>query len=410
MTQVPLQKRDLSGSMAAAAESVSAAPDEYDTSELVDYEPTAFLGTGSTVLNCACTGNPFNGIGAGTVLLIAGGSDTGKTFIVLCACAEAANNPDFDNYDIVYDDVEAALAIKVTKMFGEKMAKRIRPPAVTQNGTPIYSNTVEDLTGNLVNHCRTGKPFIYVVDSVDALTDTAELERTIEYGRKVQELQNERGEYDADNPEEGMTIIKTEGSYKVNKPKILSEMLRTVCLELRRTGSILILISQLRDNVNARTAMFQPETRSGGRALKYYASHEIWLKNIKKINASAKGADGTTKTGGGVKLAVGSEIKATVVKNKINGFKREALYSIYTSYGIDDITSCIEYLALYGFAPKSGLTYDLTDIIGKKGTMASLVAAIDDNPDMYHALRVAVGEAWQTVEESVAIKRPPRYT
>ena len=407
--QAPIEKRDLSGSMAAAAESVSAAPAEYDTSSMEEYVPNVFLGTGSTVLNCACTGDPFKGFGAGTMVNVIGDSDTGKTFISLSVCAEAANNSAFANYDIVYDDVEAALAFDIRKMFGAKTAQRIQPPAVTQDGTPIYSNTVEELNGNLVNRCRTGKPFIYIVDSIDALSDAAELERAIEYGKKVQEHQNEQTAYDADCPEAGMGTVKTEGSYKVNKPKILSEMLRTVCLELRHTGSILITISQVRDNINPRTAMFNPQVRSGGRALKFYATHEIWLKNIKKITASAKGADGTTKTGGKVLLPIGSEVKASVKKNKITGFKREATYSVYTSYGIDDITSCVEYLTLFGFASKSGMTYDLTSIIGKKGTMAAIVSAVENDSDLYHTLRVAVGEAWSAVEDSVAVKRPPRY-
>ena len=81
--------------------------------------------TGSTMLNCCCSDNPFGGFQLGKIVTIPGPSASGKSIIAMSMFASMAHNPLFDGYDLIYDDIEEALEFDTTYLFSEKTTERI---------------------------------------------------------------------------------------------------------------------------------------------------------------------------------------------------------------------------------------------------------------------------------------------
>ena len=76
--------------------------------------------------------------------------------------------------------------------------------------------------------------------------------------------------------------------------------------------------------------MFTPKTRSGGKALKFYATHEVWLACQKKEKKN--------------KRTLITNVQAKITKNKVTGRHGEAYFPILFDYGIDNISACINFL------------------------------------------------------------------
>jgi len=109
---------------------------------------------------------------------------------------------------------------------------------------------------------RTTKPLLYILDSLDALSDEAEL------GREI-----------------------TKGSFGT-KAKQLSEIFRRLVVKMKKKNIQLLVISQIRDNVGV---MFgKKQKRMGGKALDFYAVQVIWLAVVKKI-IETKATEGKLK-------------------------------------------------------------------------------------------------------------------
>ena len=115
------------------------------------------------------------------------------------------------------------------------------------------------------------------------------------------------------------------------KAKINATNLRRFLTPLKKSGSILIIINQTRDNLGFG---FEKKTRSGGHALRFYANIEMWSSVKRK----------TSKTVRGKPRQLGVECKIQIKKNRITGRERTIFLPIYHSFGIDDIGSCIDYL------------------------------------------------------------------
>jgi hypothetical protein len=152
-----------------------------------------------------------------------------------------------------------------------------------------------------------GRPGLYIIDSLDALSDQAEDDREF-----------------------------TDASYGGSKPKKIGELLRRMDDRLGEQDVLLIVISQIRDKLNV--TFGETKTRSGGRALDFYASHIVWLAEKGKIKRTIRG----------IERVVGIEVIANVKKNKVGPAFRTAEYPILFGYGIDDMTSSIEWLIEVG--------------------------------------------------------------
>lgn len=329
--------------------------------------------TGSTMLNLSCSDNPDAGYRAGSMVNLIGDSSSGKTFQALTMLAEICQLERFNNYRLIYDDVEAACEFDISYLFGDKTAERIESPAKDKEGLPLNSDVVEDFHCYIMDAIEGDQPFIYILDSADALG--AEQDE-----KKVDEMRVAR--------RKGQD---TAGSYAMAKPKAFSSILRGICAKLKKGENLLLIVSQTRDNIDPMS--FSKKTRSGGKALKFYATHEIWMACAKTHKKKER--------------AIGVDSKLKITKNKLTGKKRECEFPIFYDYGIDDIGSCIDFLVKEKVWYKKKLTIQATTL-GLEGTRASLINQIEDK-GLEGKLRRIVGKAWREIEDSLKLNRKSKY-
>jgi hypothetical protein len=274
--------------------------------------------------------------------------------------------PRFDDFRFIYDDVEAANEFDIAYLFGSKVNKRIEQDK--------RSKTIEDLNDSLARALEGERPFIYVLDSFDALTSEAAMEKD-ETNRKAREKGN-----------------KISGSYGDGKPKKASEMFSQRVQQLHDHNSFLLVISQTRDNIGF-GAMFTPKTRSGGKALKFYACHEVWLACQKKEKKGAR--------------TIVTNVKAKITKNKLTGRHGEAEFPILFDYGVDDITSCIRFLMVEKVWSGSRSAINTKDF-AQKISLKNLISHIEDN-NREKELYGLCQETYDNIMESLKPVRKRKY-
>jgi RecA/RadA recombinase len=365
------------------------------------------LSTGSTLLNLASTGDPNVGIIPGSINLLVGDSASGKTFLTLTCLAEAARNPKFKDYRFIFDDVEGGAKMNMEKFFGSKMADRLEPPAWHKKTAEwVNSTTIEEFYYHLDDAVQDGRPFIYILDSMDALSSEAEhdkFQQQKEAHRKGKEVSGSMGD---------------------GKAKKNSSGTRQALADIRDTKSILWIITQTRDAIGF-GAQFNPKSRSGGRALRFYADLEFWSSiggQIKK-NLPARLGGGTEKTG--------IECIIKVKKNRIAGREPEIMLPIYYSVGFDDTGSCVRYLIerkrwVKGKGGDEGDddVEEVEEVEEKKGKKTGVYNAKDlgivgkeedlirqiEEKGLERDLKMVVAEVWKEVEEEATVIRKSRYT
>jgi RecA/RadA recombinase len=334
----------------------------------------------------------------GKLVNIIGDSQSGKTLVAFNALAECARLPAFDGHRCIYDDAEEANEFDMVRMFGRKMVSRLEPPntykemeqdedterVIHEKGDPRHSATIQDFQGNFYRAREEGVPFLYIEDSLDALSSEEEVEKT-EKNIKLRDAGKE-----------------TKGSYGMDKAKALTQMLRMFHRDLKETNSLLIIISQTRENIDPMS--METKTRAGGKALKFYACLELWTAVIGRVKSRDR--------------VIGVDVRVRCKKNKITGKEREAVFRIYYDYGIDDIGSCIDFLVAEGFWKAKGAvstkknakpTGEITATdLGVTLSRSALIQWIEDN-NKEGALRRATGKAWNEIEESLRLGRKSRY-
>jgi len=197
-----------------------------------------------------------------------------------------------------------------------------------------------------------------------------------------------------DAREKGKTA---KGDYGDGKAKVNSSNIRSCMADLRDTKSILIVVNQTRDNINA--GLFESKkTRSGGRALTFYATAELWLSIKRTIKKNVLGKD----------RVLGVEVEIHVKKNRISGKDRKVLVPIYYSTGIDDIGSCVNFLVTEGFWKKSGQTVKAPEF-DMDATKDKLISHIEEN-NLEDKLKEVTAAAWNTIEEKCVVQRKSKYS
>jgi len=337
--------------------------------------PVGFFSTGSTLLNLVCSDKAEGGFLPGTIVNIVGDSAAGKSLLGLTILAEAANNSAYNDYGLIYDDIEAAMFFDVKKLFGAKLYSRIAGPAGVVGES--RSDEIEEWYYHMDDLLDKGKPFVYVLDSMDALTSESERDKFQERKRA-----HRKGR-------------RAAGSFGDGKSKVNSSHLRQIARRLRQTKSLVVIISQTRENIGI---SFAPKTHSGGKALSFYASHKIWLAVKQTLKKSVRGKGRT----------IGTRTKAKVSKNKATGRLGEIDFPIFYSYGLDDITSCIDYLISEGYWKKSKSGSRIQTDIGFQGRHKELVAFIEEN-GLYGTLVGKCETVWTEVVQACTIGRPGRY-
>ena len=342
-------------------------------SEKVD--PNRLVPTGSTTFNLECSGRIEGAFALGKIVNLIGDSHAGKTLFGLTVFAECSLEERFDNYRFIYDDVEAANEFDIPYLFGEKVDARIEQD--------VRSRTIEDFNDNVARALEGDQPFIYILDSFDALTSEAAIEKDAE-NRRAREKGNQ---------------IK--GSYGDGKAKKASEFFAQRTQDLADKDSVLIIISQTRDNIGF-GAMFTPKTRSGGKALKFYSFHEIWLACQKKEKAG--------------KRTIVTNVQAKITKNKLTGRHGEAYFPILFDYGVDNISSCINFLLDEGDWSGTKTALNTKGFIppkvvkgrNKHRSRAEVIKYIEDN-DLEEELFQLCQETYDTIMENLRPKRKRKY-
>jgi len=353
------------------------------------WERSKRLNTGSTLLNLACSDQADGGFPMGGYVFLVGDSRSGKTWFSLSCLAEASVDERFKDYRFIYDNVEHGAWMDLERYFGKAMAERMEPPRIDDEGKPKSSEFVEEFYFNVDSALEDGRPFIYVADSMDGMDTMADEEKFQEWKKSF------------DSGKEAS------GSFGVSKAKLNSVNLRRVVGKLEQSDSLLIIISQTRDNISPMS--FVKKTRSGGHALQFYSTLEIWTSVSKKI----------TKDHRGKKRHIGSYISLAVKKNRLTGKEVEVTIPIYHSYGIDDVGSCVDFLVAEGAwdnnrnviipKDKDGLEIDgLGTSAFKKAKRDTLISRIESEGKVQE-LRDLTQQEWDLISEAVTLKRSPRY-
>jgi len=194
---------------------------------------------------------------------------------------------------------------------------------------------------------KQSKKALWITDSLDAISDKEEMKRRID-----------------------------EGTYGGNKPKKMSEMFRRIAKDIEFSQMHFMIISQLRDKIGV--TFGRKSERSGGRALDFYASQVLWLAELGKRK----------KTINKVEREVGLNVRAKCDKNKVSTPFRECDISILFGYGIDDVTSCLEWLKDVGRLEEAG--------IGKSIGIDN----IDMDKEMAQKIKTTTAQIWMEIEDS----------
>lgn len=269
----------------------AAAPEQPRRRLFSEDPPTGFTPSGSTLLDLVLG----RGWPHGRIVNVVGERSAGKTLLAVEACANfiRVTDPDF----IRYVEAEDAWDAEYARIVG--MPKGVKP----KQGIRTVEALFDDLTRFLDKQCNGKDPAFYCVDSLDALSDEAELARDFE-----------------------------KSSYGTAKAAKMSELFRRKVGDIAEANCTLFVISQVRDKIGV---MFgETKTRSGGKALDFYASIILWLREIKRLERTVMGN----------KRAVGTLVHARTKKNKVAKSYRNCELSILYNYGIDDEVSMLDWL------------------------------------------------------------------
>jgi recombination protein RecA len=261
------------------------------------------VSTGSLGLDIALG---VGGLPRGRVVEIYGPESSGKTTLTLSVIAQMQKL----GGTAAFIDAEHALDAQ----YARKLGVNVEELLISQ---PDNGEQALEIADMLV---RSGSVDVVVVDSVAALTPKAEIE-------------GEMGE-----PQMGL------------QARLMSQALRKLTANIKRSNTLVIFINQIRMKIGV---MFgNPETTTGGNALKFYASVRL---DIRRIGAIKKGDE-----------VIGSETRVKVVKNKVAPPFRQADFDILYGEGISREGEMIDMGVLYKVIEKSGAWYSYgSDRIGQ---------------------------------------------
>lgn len=291
----------------------------------------------------------------GRIINIVGDKSTGKTLQAIELAANFARQ--YPRGEIEYFEGEHAFDPGYAAAVGMPIDRvTFTEKDDTQNTVQHFYKTLEAFADNCK---KRGVPGLYILDSLDSISDDAEQERSID-----------------------------QASYGQDKAKKMSELFRKLTGKIEKANVCVLIISQVRDAIGV--TFGKKQRRSGGKALDFYASLVIWLAKLKTLNVVR----------GGITRAVGIRIKAKADKNKIALPFRECEYDIQFGYGIDDIGASLDWLTEHKRLDKLELDMNRKQIEAAfenedAATRAELKAHIDE---------VVVRE-WYEVEKLFLPKR-----
>jgi protein RecA len=281
---------------------------------------------------------------------IVGDKSAGKTLLAIEASANFIHK--YPKGRVKYREAESAFDRPYAKILGMPIDR-------VDFGDPI--NTVEELFSDLSKSVRSSVPTLYIVDSLDALSDEAELDRDL-----------------------------NEPTYGTEKARKLSQLFRRLVRQMASSNHTVIIISQIRSRIGG-FGKGRTTVRAGGRALDFYASQVVFLSHMGAI----------TRVVDNVKRPVGLHIRAKCDKNKVGLPLREADFTLQFMYGIDDLVSCVTWLREInrlddiGVGPKGTTSFirDTNSLAGKEYVHA------------VNRVQNKVRDRWRSIETTFLPKR-----
>lgn len=285
-------------------------------------ENMEFISSGSLSLDAALG---IGGFPKGRVVEIYGPESSGKTTLAIHAIAEAQKAGGI----AAFIDAEHAF----DRFYAQKLGVDVENLLVSQ---PDNGEQALEITENLI---RSGAIDIIVIDSVAALTPKSEIEG--EMGDSKMGLQ----------------------------ARLMSQALRKLTGTISKTGCCCIFINQLREKIGV---MFgNPETTTGGNALKFYSSVRLDIRRISQIK------DGEN--------IVGNRVKVKVIKNKIAPPFRVAEFDLMYGQGISKIGEIIDIGVEKNIIKKSGSWFSYGEVKLGQGR-DSVKQILTDNPELFSEL------------------------
>jgi recA bacterial DNA recombination protein len=347
-----------------------------DAAEAHDKRPKKYLSLGCPLLNLAVSGDWRKGLIAGTYTFYVGDSQSGKTLATLSQLAEAANDPAFDDYELWHVNAEVGAFFDFEKFFGKKAAARIQTLEAPE-GKVLLLEAVYDWIEKKLD---AGAKLVVIVDSMDALS-TEQLEAYVKACAKARE--------DGKDPP---------GSFGDGKAKINSLYLKRIISKIDASQSIVTSISQVRDNVGGGPYEVK-RIRSGGHAMKFGGSLEIWTTPGQKI----------TKDVNGSKRIVGMLPNFTVKKNRVNGRERTVTIPILPDVGMDAVGAAVDYLIAEKAWTNTNGRINCAPFYEEKYTREVLIRKIEDDNkevELYDTMQAC----WDDIETKLTVTRKPRWS
>ena len=280
------------------------------------------ISTGSISLNNALG---VGGIPKGRVIEIYGPESSGKTTLALHMIAEAQKAGGI----AAFIDAEHAF----DRFYAEKLGIDIENLLVSQ---PDNGEQALEITDSLI---RSAAVDIVVIDSVAALTPRSEIEGDM-------------------------------GDSKMGlQARLMSQALRKLTANISKTGTSCVFINQLREKIGV---MFgNPETTTGGNALKFYSSVRLDIRKIGQIKDTEE--------------VKGNRVRVKVVKNKVAPPFRKAEFDIMFGLGISKVGEIIDLGVEFNIIKKSGSWFSYGETKLGQGRDA-VKALLTDNPDLMEEL------------------------
>ncbi len=295
------------------------------------------ISSGSVTLDIALG---VGGFPKGRVVEIYGPESSGKTTLAIHAIAECQKNGGI----AAFVDAEHAFDQFYAKKLGVDTSELI----ISQ---PDNGEQALEIADNLI---RSGAIDLLIVDSVAALTPKAEIEG--EMGDSQMGLQ----------------------------ARLMSKALRKLTGSINKAGTCCIFINQLRDKIGV---MFgNPETTTGGNALKFYSSVRVDIRRSSQIK------DGDE--------VIGNRTKVKIVKNKVAPPFRRAEFDIMYGEGISKVGELLDLGVEHGIINKSGSWFSYGDTKLGQGRDA-VKQIIGDNPELMEELETKIKEALSSAAEEV---------